>query len=389
MNTENPTPLRLGLSGRLSGQEYRIVGRAAMSTEFGGQTYGWNEFLLQAPSGERATLVCEDQEDGPQWKLFVSLAESSSISQESVTALKVGDSLVLEGRSTRVTFTGSSVVAFAEGELPEGMAAGVVDQFLNTESGTVLYVICWRPGRLEVFRGMNLPTHAVESAFRVTLPTTKPAWKDTDWNTDAADEVEDQRGSRWLSFGVIIFIGVIFVFLLGTAISTRTRGVSRPVREDPAPKMELALGGNVLSKSVSGRVRGHSQVRVAKVGALYQRHDYWLSTADSDSVWIVQGGGGNTDGWQQLSEIPTPSSLRPVRAAELHIGEVYPIGGKPFTITSLFRLTFRNVEGTPPEWVKADESWLGLEGLSGQDRCVILWKQDEIRSFAGKKIAKP
>lgn len=389
MNTENPTPLRLGLSGRISGQEYRIVGRAAMSTEFGGQTYGWQEFLLQTPSGERATLVYEDQEDGAQWKLFVSLAESSSISLDAVTTLKVGDSLVIEGRSTRVTFTGNSVVAFAEGELPEGMATGVVDQFLNAESGTVLYVISWRPGRLEVFRGMNLPTYAVEAAFRVTLPTAKPAWKNTDWSIDTTDVSAGHQGLRWLNFVVSIFIGLIFLFLLGTAISTRSPAVSRPIREEPAPKMALALGGNVQTKALSGRVRGHSQVQVAKVGAIYQRHDYWISTADSDSVWLIQGGGGNTDGWQQLNEVPTPSSLRPVRAAELRMGDVYPIGGKPFTIISLFRQTFRSIEGTAPEWVKADDSWLGLAGQSGEDRCVVIWKLDEIRSFVGKKVAKP
>lgn len=359
-----------------------------MSTEFDGQPYVWNEFLLQTPSGERATLVYEALEDGPQWKLFVSLAESSSISLDSVTALRVGDSLVLEGRSTRVTFTGNSVVAFAEGELPEGMAMGVVDQYLNTESGTMLYVICWRPGRLEVFRGMNLPTYAVESAFRVTLPTTRPAWTNSE-EEDTTGATEGQPSLQWLANIAYAFIAIVFLFLLISNFSDRSRGTSRPIREEPAPAKALTLGGQWNSKELAGRVRAHAQAQIAKVGSLFQRHDYWLSTAESDSVWLIQGGGGNTDGWKRFTELPPPEGLRPIRAAEFKMGAPYSTDGKSFTITSLFRLSFRNVEGTPPEWVKADDVWMGFEGKSGDDQCVALWNRDEIHTFIGKKIPKP
>jgi hypothetical protein len=54
MSFENPTSLRIGMTGTVAGKSYRVVGRVVMGVEEAGQTYYWNEFNLQADDGEFA-----------------------------------------------------------------------------------------------------------------------------------------------------------------------------------------------------------------------------------------------------------------------------------------------------------------------------------------------
>ena len=57
LSYSNPTPIRIGMTGNLSGKQYRVVGRVVLGEEEDGDTYYWNEFNLESDGGDVATLV--------------------------------------------------------------------------------------------------------------------------------------------------------------------------------------------------------------------------------------------------------------------------------------------------------------------------------------------
>ena len=70
MSFTNPTALRIGMTGDLSGRQFRVVGRVVMGLDDNGETCYWNEFNIVDDAGEHATLVFEDAGRGGEWKLF-------------------------------------------------------------------------------------------------------------------------------------------------------------------------------------------------------------------------------------------------------------------------------------------------------------------------------
>ena len=64
MSYHNPTGIKVGMTGTFAGITYRVLGRVVMGVTNNGIIYHWNEFNLQADSGESTTLVYEVTADG-------------------------------------------------------------------------------------------------------------------------------------------------------------------------------------------------------------------------------------------------------------------------------------------------------------------------------------
>src|SRR5690348_3077991 len=97
MSYENPTPLKVGATGTLNGWRVRVAGRIVMGVEIDGATYFWNEYHLLDGSGNAATLVFEETENGYEWKLFRAFTPLRPLSAGEAAAKKVGDMINLDG----------------------------------------------------------------------------------------------------------------------------------------------------------------------------------------------------------------------------------------------------------------------------------------------------
>ena len=168
MRYDNPTSVRLGMTGDFVGKHYRVAGRIVMSMEEGGGTYYWNEFHLVGDQGNCATLVFEETDNGPEWRLFTLLEPAPQMSFSEVTSKRVGDRMEFEGKTLRITCVDESRVCHIEGEAPEGVEKGDVARYFNAESGNEMIVVSWTGEEIEVYRGLTLPGHAVTSAFGIT-----------------------------------------------------------------------------------------------------------------------------------------------------------------------------------------------------------------------------
>jgi hypothetical protein len=103
MRYDNPTSVQLGMTGEFVGKRYRVAGRMVLSMEEAGGTYYWNEFFMVSHDGSEATLVYEETENGPEWRLFTLLAPAPPITVAEAVTKRVGDEIQIEGKSLRIT----------------------------------------------------------------------------------------------------------------------------------------------------------------------------------------------------------------------------------------------------------------------------------------------
>ena len=166
MKFDNPTSLRIGMSGTIAGLRYRVVGRVVMGMEEAGQIYYWNEFNLVNDRGEFATLVFEETEDGAEWKMFTLFEPQNPLTAGEAARKRVGDTVnFFQGAPLRVTLVDESRVNFIEGQAPEGVEVGDVAHYFNAEAGNKMQVASWTGDEIEFYNGMDLPRSAVRNAF--------------------------------------------------------------------------------------------------------------------------------------------------------------------------------------------------------------------------------
>src|SRR5664280_2895940 len=114
MSFANPTALKIGMTGALYGQQFRVAGRSVMGVVVDGQTYYWNEFNIVNQQNQSGTLVYEVTESGP-----------------------------------------------------EGEDVGDVAHYFNAQAGDQMLVASWTGDDIEFYRGMELARGLVAEAFHL------------------------------------------------------------------------------------------------------------------------------------------------------------------------------------------------------------------------------
>src|SRR5688572_9589732 len=87
----NATPLRLGMETAVGGKRFRIVARLVMGVVEEGQTYYWDEFLLEADDGD---FFFVELDEG-QWKRLKPFEPSRKYTMAEAAQFRVGQKLQL------------------------------------------------------------------------------------------------------------------------------------------------------------------------------------------------------------------------------------------------------------------------------------------------------
>src|SRR5664279_5261746 len=169
MSYANPTPIRIGMTGKLSGTQYRVVGRVVLGEQEEGGTYYWNEFNLESDGGEVATLVYEETERGGEWRLFHLFEPACPMTAKDAATKREGDPLDLEGMHMFVRLVSKSRVYHIEGKAPEGVEVGEEAHYFNAVTGNNMIVVSWTGEEAEFYRGLDLSRTTVSSAFNVRI----------------------------------------------------------------------------------------------------------------------------------------------------------------------------------------------------------------------------
>lgn len=372
MASTSPALLRVGQSGLLSGRRYNIVGWMLMSMDEGGVTYTWHEYHLIGPDGTSATLVQEEGEHGPEWRLF-RLVEPAPMSAAEAATKRVGDSVSIAGESLRVTCVDESRVVRAEGQLPEGVEEGDVARYFNAESGNQMFVVSWTGDEVEVFRGLQLPGHAVYRAFGITPPPARMP--------SPSVEIAKPGGcvlTAFIAFAILGFVIFVAPRIFRSGFRDFVNPTSQPTTPT-APKPALAVGATGTIDGTRYRVAGRSQVEIVLVGRRYAGHEYLLVDDTGASVLLAQGTVKSGGEWLWLRPITTEAPLTPRQAATNALGSVLTIGPEPLQVTAHFLTRVRGVEGTPP--TPPSPPLYGLAARGATQRALIRWDETNLTAY--------
>ena len=376
-DTANPTALRIGMTGTLCGVRYRVVGRVVVGMEEEGETYCWNEFHLLDDSGQSATLVFEETEAGPEWKLFMLFDPTRPISVAEAALKQVGDAVNLDGTNVRVTLVSESRVYHIEGRAPEGVETGDVATYFNAEGGGQMQVVSWTGDEVECYRGMNLSTHDVTNAFGIAQPPVIPS-------SGLAFTESDQPTSS--SSGTIVkAISVALSILLGLASYSHFRSPRPPSAAPKKPKTRVSplntgVAGTLGAKYVT--VDGHAVVEIVKVGGIYDWYEYRFR--DDDGLLICGLNGYDTQ-WYLLRPVQPFTSMTPTQAAALRGGDTLTLGEHALKVHTVFQSRVLSVD----DQHAPGAVMFGFIANSGNDWAVVRWTQNEIEFCLGTSLTEP
>lgn len=376
MSFANPTQLRLGARGNLSGKNYRVIGRVVMSVDVSGETYYWNEFNLETSGGDNATLVYEETERGGEWRLFTMFEPEYPMTAEDAATKRVGDPLNLDGTDVRVTLVDSSRVRCIEGQAPEGVEVGDVANYFNAEAGKIMHVVSWTGDEVEYFRGETLLRGTIEKAFGIS----KPVLSNFTFTQSGGDS-----GLNLWSLGVFVALlaVVLFAFLPSCRSTARRTAAMQSFAAPPSP---LQVGSTGTLNGANYRVTGHHLVEIAATGCRFERHEFTLVDDAGDPALLVCGIAPDSKDWLLLKPLQATEPLTPPQAGNVRLGQSVNVDGISAPVTELFRSTSRRAEdSTLP--VRDHLVTYGFMGRTNNAFVLARWNQTGIAFHQGKLLA--
>ena len=377
MTTANPTPLRVGQTGLLDGHSYTVAGRVVLSTRVQGGTYFWNEFNLVDGSGGAATLVYEDDDNGPEWKLFRLFEPLRPMTATEAAAIRVGADVRLDGLDARVSLVSESRVEFIEGTAPEGVEVGDVACYFNADSTTRdrMLVASWTGPEIEFYQGSDLSAHAVATAFSLSLDSLpRPAFRS---RGDAPAVLK-----ALVIAGAMLFLAFIF-YGVWTGGDSPT---SAPPPKQAAPAQRLGLGANGALGATVYSIAGHSLVEVAGVGGKFERHEYDLVADGGVHALLIQGLDGNAKDWRLFTPVSAPSGLTPFAAAALRPGQTVSLGSHTFSLSGVFLCQTESGEGQADPNAKPGTVRYGFVARSDTGLLLARWTESGLQLHLGQTL---
>ncbi len=392
MSFANPTPLGIGATGQLDGKRWRIAGRVVLSMQADdGETYYWNEFNLVNAFGRAATLVFEEGEEGPEWKLFTYFEPLRPLTAAEAAKKSVRDIVSLDGNPARITLVDQSRVCHIEGTAPEGVEVGDVANYFNVDTGARMLVASWTGDEIEFFEGHDLAPSQVAEAFNVTVRT-GPAFRELSHSDDEESGVPLSGAA--LKFVMVALMAVVSFgycsFNRGPRHVTRSVATPAPPPKQAAPPLRLTPGtsGTIAQKTYT--LDSHASIEIARVGARHDRHEYSLISDTQDRAYLIQGLTGGPKEWHlfvPLAATGALASLTPHEAATRKKGTPVPLEGRTVHIAELFRSKTVGVDG-PGDRALWPALQYGFLARGSTDLVIARWTETGIQFLRGEPLAE-
>lgn len=396
MSLANPTPLIVGTTGLLDGRRFRVAGRVVLGVEVEGETYYWNEFNLVDGFGRTATLVFEETEDGPSWKLFELIEPPPTLTVAEAAEKRVGQMVTLDGEPARITLVGQSRVHFIEGTGPDGTEVGDVANYFNVDRGDRMLVASWTGDEIEFYAGRDRYSSEVAEAFGLPK-SSKSLSAAAGVSLDPSTRPKTSSTTGCVVWAVLILFGffsctncstcTISTSPDTTAPATRQQAPAPPSKK-PAPTLRLANGAQGSLGQINYTVEGRALVEIARVGSRHDEHEYALASSSESGALLIQGLNGGDKEWHLLLPVTRAADhagLTPHQAATLRKGAPVQAIGRTFRITSLFQATVRSLEAnrTNMTWPNVQYGFIAQDGAEWM---VARWTETGIRVYRGRTL---
>ena len=376
MKLDNPTRVRIGMSGVFDGRTYRVKGRSVLGIMEGGVIYDWNEFNMVADGGEFATLVYEETQDGRHWRWFELFEPQTAITAEEAAQKRADDLVVIDGVALHVTRVDHSRVYHVEGEPPEGEHAGSVADYFNAEAAGELFVVSWTGDEVEYYRGSNLSKSAVASAFGLS----------------GAELVKFNLlgGGRFLSPAslkavVIAALAVGLVVLIGQSFRSSVRPPA--TMHFAAPSTHLAVGSTGHLAALDYRVVSHAVTQIAEVGFSFDRHEFRLQDEFGNPALLIYCSKPKAKDWTFFTPLQPDNSLTPPQAGNVRLGQIVNLGQESAPVAGLFHERMVRVE-SQENWpgVQDGAVFYGFTARTNADLFLVRWNTTTIEFVHGRQL---
>ena len=362
------------MKGAFVGKNYRVAGRIVLSMEEAGETYYWNEFHLIGDDGKCATLVFEQTEHGPEWKMFTLVEPAPPMSAAEAALKRVGDQVRFEDRTLVVTCVDESRVCDIEGEAPEGVERGDIARYFNAESGNEMIVVSWTGDEVEFYRGVNIPGRAVSSAFGVSaVPSGALS------HLNQANEDYDDSGKQRTGITALIVVAVALLMIVKTRSGCAS--VERVERPPKLPAAQLSVGRVGKLNASQYRITGHAVVEVAHVGKRFLRHEYSVVDESGNEAFLWQGTDEGANKWMLVTPFTPAQPMAPTAAGALRLGQSVNVRDTAENVTALFLARIGKVEGAQ-SWPSGTELYgFAAQTPKSKEMTVALWNGSALNVF--------
>ena len=248
------------MQGTLDGRRHTVLGRVVLGVVVDGESYYWNEFNVADDEGRQLTLVFEETENGPTWKLFRMFEPAKPMSAREAAGHLAGERFTFDGMALHVTLVDTSRVYHIEGDAPVGTEVGDIANYFNAETADRMVVVSWTGDEVEFYEGHDLPAGRIESVFNLPKPRAFSLFQggssqEWDWS--------------WLSgWGgrAVFFVVMAFLWMnSGDSCSHRSAPPPPPPKQ-PAPARLLAVGTHGVLGGRDYTVAAHALVEIAQMG---------------------------------------------------------------------------------------------------------------------------
>lgn len=387
MSTANTTGLRVGATGVLNGMRYTVRGRVVLSmVADDGEKYFWNEFDLVDDSGVTATLVHEEEENGPAWKWFTLLEPSRPLTAAEAAGKRVGDTIEYQGKRIPITLVDESRVERIEGQAPEGVEVGDVARYFNADvGGGRMYVASWTGDEIEFYLGGPLGRGQVERAFKLAPASSAPRAYAAGGGSNGS-----MGGFTWdasaLRMVLVLFgVGAYVLLQLGSCHRKGGSTVAAPaMRPAPTEVLPTAAGGQLGSTRYT--IAAQTTTDVLSPRQRFRAREYWLRTPEGDEVLLVNGWGGDAGGWLLLRSVEV--ALSPQQAGALRAGAKVRLAEREFPLVQLHLARGSKIDGevAGSPWISGEQ--YGFLARAGDDWLLCRWSESGLRAWVGQRLTQ-
>ncbi len=367
----NPTKLGVDAVGRLAGDNYRVVGRIAMTNSAG---FRWQEYHLRKNGGGSRLLVYEAGE----WKLFQLFEPTKAVPLEDLPLARDGGLLRLNGEPLHVEYVESSKVLYVEGEAPEGYVTGAESRYINGRLGDHMIVISWKGPEVEYYRGRNLAEFQVRHAFSLPAPN---LWRRA---------VEAFQMSNWSLAQVFWAVFVCLILALRFAdFIPDSPTYSAPSPTVTASSPGLAPGQRGELDHLSYQIEAHALVEVRRPGQTFVRNEYTLVDPSGATALLVQGLDAKSEDWLLLTPESSLAGVSPLTFARWTKGKMPSGQPKQGNVLYLFQSVARTIDGARTEdpWRGPGTVEYGFLATTGKDYLFVRWTEERAMHYTGTRLA--
>jgi hypothetical protein len=184
---------------------------------------------------------------------------------------------------------------------------------------------------------------------------------------------------------IIVVIVALFIIFAGYS-ACRTKRPPTRLTKPKLPPAPLTIGSAGNLRGTTYRINGHSVVETAKVGQLFDRHEYQLTGDNGSPAALVFGWRPGAKTWLLLSPFQPVNPMTPQQAAARRWGEKVDLDGVPVPVTELFRSTIRKIESAESADLTNGSVLYGFTAQSGTNLFIARWQEGGITFHRGELL---